>query len=77
MTRCDSHEARTYMRCLLREARSPMAVTLTEIIDGGRNFQHTAILVVERGPLQPVIRIRVNLVNLRIVRSEPDGEVTQ
>jgi hypothetical protein len=54
-----------------------MAVTLTEIIDGGRNFQHTAILVIERGPLQPAVRIRVNLVNLRVVRSEPDGEVTQ
>ena len=77
MTRCDSHEARTYMRCLLREARNPMEVTLTDMISGGRNFQHTATLLIERGPNQPTIRIRVNLVNLEVVRPEPDGEAPQ
>ena len=65
------------MRCLLREARNPLAVTLTDIISGGRTHQHTATLVIERGPGQPTLRIRVNLVSLVAVEPATAGEENQ
>ena len=65
------------MRCLLREARNPLAVILTDIISGGRMRQHTATLVIERGPAQPTLRIRVNLVSLEAVVPGMAGEENQ
>ena len=58
MTQRRAREDRKYMRCLLREAKKPLAVTLTDIISGGRTHQHTATFVIERGPGQPTLRIR-------------------
>ena len=53
MTQCRTHEDRKFMRCLLREGRNPVAVTLTDIISGGRTHQHTATLIIERGQPSP------------------------
>ena len=77
MTLRRTHEDRKFMRCLLREARNPLSVSLTDIISGGRTHQHTATLVIERGPTQPTLKIRVNLVSLEAVVPGTTGEVNQ
>jgi hypothetical protein len=76
MTLCSTHESRRFMRCLFREAKDPFPVWLTEVTDCGAS-PHTACLIIQGGPMQTIVRIRVAFLELTITEPGTPGEETQ